>query len=62
MKPIKMRSKRIVINTQRSEYPIIDQVAEQLGWRVSKDPTSDYDLLWTDLAAESAILSKLKVY
>jgi hypothetical protein len=54
-----------VINTARSEYPIIDEVARDvLGWRVSKDPDSskDFDLWWSDLGIDSNFLAGLKSY
>lgn len=60
-----LKFKRIVINTARSEYPIIDEVAKDvLGWRVSKDLDSskDFDLWWSDLGIDSNFLSGLKIY
>ena len=45
--------KKIVINTSRSEYPLIDQVAKEvMGWRGSKEEDflkGDFDLWWSDL-------------
>jgi hypothetical protein len=36
--PPQILQKKIVINTSRSEYPLIDEVATQvMGWRVSKE-------------------------
>jgi hypothetical protein len=55
-----------VINTSRSEYPLIDEVAKEvLGWRVSKEidyTKGDFDLWWSDLGIDSTFLSQLKVY
>jgi hypothetical protein len=28
---------RITINLSRSEYPIIEEVAKELGWRISRE-------------------------
>lgn len=60
------QAKKIIINTSRSEYPIIDEVArEVLGWRVSKefDPARlDFDLWWSDLPVDSSFVSGLKNY
>ena len=55
--PPHLTQKRIVINTVRSEYGLIDQVAkETMGWRVSKEEdlaAKDFDLLWSDLSIDS---------
>ena len=47
----------MVINTSRSEYPLIDEVATQvMGWRVSKEEDfqkgADFDLWWSDLGID----------
>ena len=59
--PPQVFQKKIIINTSRSEYPLIDQVAkEKFGWRVSKeeDPAcGDFDLWWSDLMIEGSILA-----
>lgn len=58
--PPQIVQKRIVINTSRSEYPLIDQVArEVMGWRVSKEEDfskGDFDLWWTDLGIDGQTL------
>ncbi len=55
-----------MINTSRSEYPLIDEVAvKEMGWRVSKEmdwTKGDFDLWWSDLAIEGQFLSQLKSY
>jgi len=38
--PPVINQKKIIINTSRSEYPLIDEVAKEvMGWRVSKRKT-----------------------
>ena len=45
--------KRIIINTLKSEYPLIDEVAsKEMNWRVSKDANQDFDVYWSDLGIE----------
>lgn len=59
-------NKQIVINTSRSEYPLIDQVAtEVMGWRVSKEEDitkADFDLWWSDIGIDGNTLQQLKFY
>lgn len=55
--PPQILQKKIVINTSRSEYPLIDEVATQvMGWRVSKEEDfqkgADFDLWWSDLGID----------
>lgn len=51
--PPVINQKKIIINTSRSEYPLIDEVAKEvMGWRVSKEEDfhrGDFDLWWSDL-------------
>jgi hypothetical protein len=64
--PPEVKQKEIVINTFRSEYPLIDEVAVQvMGWQVSKEEDwskGEFDLIWNDLGVESALLASLKCY
>lgn len=52
--------KKIVINTSRSEYPLIDKVAtEVMGWRISKEEDmskGDFDLWWSDVGVDGLTL------
>jgi hypothetical protein len=61
-----LSQKRIIINTSRSEYPLIDEVATNyFGWRVSKEPDctkGDWDIWWNDLGIDSNFLSTLRNY
>ena len=64
--PPHLTQKRIIINTARSEYPLIDMVAKEVyGWKVSKEEDvtkADFDLLWSDLGIEGSQLQQLKCY
>lgn len=55
-----------MINTSRSEYPLIDNVAtEVMGWKVSKEEDmskQDFDLWWSDIGIDGQTLADLKVY
>ena len=58
-------NKKIIINTSRSEYPLIDQVAKELGWKVSKEEDmfkGDFDLWWSDIGIDAMTLQQLKIY
>jgi len=62
--PVLMQ-KRIIINTGRTEYPLIDEVAsKELNWRVLKDPNAqqDFDIWWSDLGIDNHLLGSLKLY
>jgi len=58
--------KQIIINTSRSEYPLIDEVAKEVfNWKVSKEldwTKGDWDLWWSDLGIDSTFLGNLKLY
>ena len=58
--PPQVNQKRIVINTARSEYPLIDQVAKDvMGWKVSKDDDfgkGEFDLWWVDCGIDGLTL------
>ena len=51
--PPAITCKFLTINTFKSEYPLIDEVASQLmGWKVSKEEDltkCDFDILWNDI-------------
>lgn len=41
--------KAIVLNTHKSQYGVLDDVALELGWASEKEPKSEtWDILWTD--------------
>jgi hypothetical protein len=56
-----LNQKRIIINTSRSEYPLIDEVATSVfGWTVSKEldwHKADFDLWWSDLGIDATFLA-----
>jgi hypothetical protein len=64
--PPEVRQKKIVINTFRTEYPLIDRIAtEVMGWRVIKEEdftVKDFDLLWFDTGIDGYTLAQLKPY
>lgn len=64
--PPVVKQKRIVINTSRSEYPLIDQVAKEvMGWRVSKEEDfskGDFDIWWVDTGIDGMTLQMLKCF
>ena len=47
-----------------TDYILIEQVAKETGWRVSKseNPNQEYDVYWSDLGIDSDRLSSLKPY
>jgi len=56
LQPPVLRQKKIIINTFNTEYPLIDEVAKLIGWRVVKeqDPTAkEFDLWWVDLGIDN---------
>lgn len=64
MHPPVLKQKKIIINTVFCEYPLVDEVAKEIGWRVIKDPhcEKEFDLWWCDLAIENQFLSNLRNY
>jgi hypothetical protein len=61
-----LQQKKIIINTSRSEYALIDEVARDvMGWRISKEEDlgkGDFDLWWQDLGIDGNTLQQLKCY
>ena len=55
----------MIINTGRTEYPLVDIVAKEMGWKISKveDWTkADFDLWWSDLGIDGSFMAQLKPY
>ena len=49
-----------MINTSKCDYPLIDEVAIEMGWRVSKDTyeaRQDFDVWWSDLGIDACFFS-----
>jgi hypothetical protein len=45
----KPKTKKIVINIFDTQYPIVEEIAEELGWVVQKNEgPGDWDVWWTD--------------
>ena len=45
----KLKTKKILINISDTQYPIVEEVAEELGWVVQYDEgIGDWDIWWTD--------------
>jgi hypothetical protein len=45
----KLKTKKIVINISDTQYPIVEEVAEELGWLAQKEEgVGDWDVWWTD--------------
>jgi len=49
----------IKIDTQ---YDVIKEAAEDLGWKLSYEDNDDFDVFWSDLPFSTEKLSKLKNY
>lgn len=59
----RMRSKRIVINISDTQYPIIEEIAEELGWFIQKtEGRGDWDLWWTDREIEANTLFRMHLF
>ena len=43
---------------------MIEEVSNEMGWRITKnqDPSTDFDLFWSDLGIDSDKLQTLKPY
>ncbi|OMJ66741.1 hypothetical protein SteCoe_36318 [Stentor coeruleus] len=53
----------ITINVSPTQYPVVTEVANQLGWTVCTDPEDqDCDVYWQDCALASESLSKFKSF
>ena len=43
-----------------TQYPVVSEVAEELGWRIQTDPEAgDWDIFWTDFSIEPDILIRM---
>lgn len=51
---------KILLNLKYSQYDIISEVAEELGFKVTKSDKLEYDVIWTDLPTSSNLLSKMQ--
>ena len=46
-----------------TQYPVVSDVAEQLGWRVQEsNDGGDWDVYWTDLSIDPDILIKMHLF
>lgn len=53
----------VTINVSATQYPVVTEVANQLGWNVSTDPDDDEcDIYWQDCALPTDSLVKFKSY
>lgn len=59
----KPRTKKIVINLSDTQYPIVEEVAEELGWVVQKgEGAGDWDVWWTDREIEANTLFRMNLH
>lgn len=53
----------ITLNISNTQYPVVSEVANLLGWHISSDPEeTDCDIYWQDSAITSETLSQFKGY
>ena len=59
----KPKTKKIVINISDTQYPIVEQVAEELGWVVQKETgVGDWDVWWTDRQIDANTFFRMKLH
>lgn len=59
----KPRTKKIVINISDTQYTIIEEIAEELGWVIQKDEgPGDWDVWWTDREIEPHTLFRMNLH
>ncbi len=47
--PDKLKNKKIVMNVSDTQYPIVSEIAEELGWVIQdEEGAGDWDVWWTD--------------
>lgn len=45
-----------------TQYDVIKEVAEELGWKLSYEDNDEFDVFWSDLPCSTEKLSKMKNY
>lgn len=46
-----------------TQYPVVIEVAEELGWKIQYSPDSgDWDVFWTDWHIEPDVLIKMHLF
>jgi hypothetical protein len=51
----------IVLNISTTDYSIVADVANSLGWEVdSEEEEGDWDVLWTDFSVANSRISKIQ--
>ena len=59
----KPRTKKIVINISDTQYTIIEEITEELGWVIQKDEgLGDWDVWWTDREIEPHTLFRMNLH
>lgn len=53
---------KIVINLKYTQYDIIETVAREMGYRITKSDKVEADIIWFDLGINSNLLSKLQSF
>ena len=62
LKP-KSKQPRIIVNLFNTDYEVVKTVMKDIfEFRISKNPESDWDLLWADTGITDEILAKVKAY
>lgn len=51
-----------MINLKYTQYDILQTVAKEMGFKVTKTDKVEYDIVWFDLPPANNILSKLKSF
>lgn len=59
----KPKTKKIVINISDTQYPVVEEVAEELGWVIQKQPgPGDWDVWWTDRQIDANTFFRMKLH
>jgi len=53
---------RIVVNLSNCKYPLVEEAVNNVGWVVSRDEKTDWDLFWTDTSVSEERVMKLKKF
>jgi len=59
----KPKTKKVVINISDTQYPIVEEVAEELGWVVQRESgPGDWDVWWTDREIDANTFFRMKLH
>ncbi len=63
LKKLSLISPVIKYSIQATQYPVVTDVADDLGWKVQYDmEAGDWDIYWTDIPIDTDTLIKLHLF